>query len=1153
MTVQLGALAARRRLGASVAVAVSLWLLSGLVAVGSAQASTVTGFTVSASTYSAGATAVEYMVQFTATSAIPASTGYVELTGPAGATFSGSTTNYHVQANGTSPLRTEAENVVVSPGSRGDNIVDIYVPNAISAGATVVLDAYESHNPTSAVPSGEFSMSTSSDTTATVPVGFAITAPTAVGSLSVTSTSPEAGSQEVQDTATFTAATPIVYADNDTFPTQCLDGECNQGGIFLTAPAGTVFASYIYDYVVKDLTSDEVDEQPSISAAVDPEGLGYNVVEVLPEIAIHAGDQVQVIAYEVENPSSQESGSFSVSTTSDVTSTSTAFSYEAPDAPTDVVDAVTGTTSGAGETGYLIGLTSTHAIPFYNAGSDGTGYVVLTFPVGTIAGSLGGGTAYMSDATHTTPLQAGPLGEYGYNPSANQVDIPVPFSVPAGDALTITITGATNPTPFTLPSVSTTSDPVATSDSVPSAVAATAGNVSAQLSWRAPPAPTGASVDYVVTPYIGTTAQQPIDTLSSLNSFVVAGLANGTTYTFVVQAKLSYGGTTYQPGPPSAASNAVTPSGSVSGPPIATPSATTLGFGTEFLGRTTASQTVVFFDTGGETLAISSVSVTGADSSSFAIGSDTCSGQSIASAQSCAVTVSFTPQASGALTASLAFSDNATGSPQQVSLDGVGTDTATVSGVVTAKAPDEPPVAAATVYICGTDSIGKPSCGSATTDAAGRYSISGLPLGAATVSVVGGSYIATIFTTTLQLGVQTINASLSAPQPPPAGVTVTGGSINDGFPSFYDGSAASVQFAPSFPSEPAGTELVYFTTATVTEVDNNPPILGFSGAVALLVSYDSHGKPSVLGQYPDTQSGPTPTVTFSATPTSSQSDMLETGIRGPILLQYLPNGQLQASFTPAEIAAGAKAFTTCTRYAVIGHPKAALGVQAKSGEFDVGAVSPTPALTDCGSSSSVNFNLYFDPSGTVESTTHVPLESAIVKLLRSSEAAGEFTQVPNGSTIMSATNRRDPDHTTALGQFGWETVAGYYRITAHHHGCTASGHHATAESRVYQVPPPVDDVVLTLKCPHLWRAPSHVRLRMQRMRGTMTAVTATVSGRHAVGYVTFSGHGVPAVKLPISSKSRQATFILTKRRERIVARYLGDANNRPSAAAGRSR
>ena len=40
---------------------------------------------------------------------------------------------------------------------------------------------------------------------------------------------------------TFTANQPVVYADNDTFPTQCLDGECNQGDIILTAPAGTVF------------------------------------------------------------------------------------------------------------------------------------------------------------------------------------------------------------------------------------------------------------------------------------------------------------------------------------------------------------------------------------------------------------------------------------------------------------------------------------------------------------------------------------------------------------------------------------------------------------------------------------------------------------------------------------------------------------------------------------------------------------------------------------------------------------------------------------------------------------------------------------------------------------------------------------------------
>ncbi len=261
-------LTAKRRRRAVIA----LWVVAlavGLMAASAAQASTVTGFTATANTYSAGATAVEYKVGFTATSAIPATSGYVQLTAPAGSTFANSTANYHVQAEGTSPPRTAAANVVVNPGDLGENVVDVYVPNAIAAGATVVLDAYESVNPASAVPSGKFSMSTSSDTTATTPAAFAITGPTSVSGVSVTSTSPTAGSQEVEDSATFTADQSVIYADNQTFPTQCLDGECNQGAIFLTAPAGTVFGEF-GTYVVDDITTGQVDQTPFISDAVDP-------------------------------------------------------------------------------------------------------------------------------------------------------------------------------------------------------------------------------------------------------------------------------------------------------------------------------------------------------------------------------------------------------------------------------------------------------------------------------------------------------------------------------------------------------------------------------------------------------------------------------------------------------------------------------------------------------------------------------------------------------------------------------------------------------------------------------------------------------------------------------------------------------------------
>jgi hypothetical protein len=88
-------------------------------------------------------------------------------------------------------------------------------------------------------------------------------------------------------------------------------------------------------------------------------------------------------------------------------------------------------------------------------------------------------------------------------------------------------------------------------------VSATAGFNSANVSWTAP-STGGAPTSYIVTPYIGSTAQTPTTVTGTppVTNTTITNLAQGTAYTFKVQAVNPAGNGTV-----SAASNSVTPSG----------------------------------------------------------------------------------------------------------------------------------------------------------------------------------------------------------------------------------------------------------------------------------------------------------------------------------------------------------------------------------------------------------------------------------------------------------------------------------------------------------------------------------------------------------------------------------------------------------------
>jgi probable HAF family extracellular repeat protein len=105
--------------------------------------------------------------------------------------------------------------------------------------------------------------------------------------------------------------------------------------------------------------------------------------------------------------------------------------------------------------------------------------------------------------------------------------------------------------------------------------------------------------------------------------------------------------------------------------PIATLSPTSLTFSTQVIRTTSAAETVALKNTGATSLTISSIAITGTDHADFAQ-THTC-GSSLAVGASCSISVTFSPTASGTRTAILSVTDNAAGSPQKVSLAGLGT------------------------------------------------------------------------------------------------------------------------------------------------------------------------------------------------------------------------------------------------------------------------------------------------------------------------------------------------------------------------------------------------------------------------------------------------------------------------------------------------
>ncbi|HVB87376.1 MAG TPA: SBBP repeat-containing protein [Candidatus Dormibacteraeota bacterium] len=112
--------------------------------------------------------------------------------------------------------------------------------------------------------------------------------------------------------------------------------------------------------------------------------------------------------------------------------------------------------------------------------------------------------------------------------------------------------------------------------------------------------------------------------------------------------------------------------GSTQSGPAASVAPSSLDFGSVMAGTASASKTITLANTGAAALAISSIGTGGTNSNDFSQ-TDNC-GTSVAAGTSCTITVTFSPTASGVMAASVTINDNASNSPQSVSLSGTGTD-----------------------------------------------------------------------------------------------------------------------------------------------------------------------------------------------------------------------------------------------------------------------------------------------------------------------------------------------------------------------------------------------------------------------------------------------------------------------------------------------
>ena len=179
-------------------------------------------------------------------------------------------------------------------------------------------------------------------------------------------------------------------------------------------------------------------------------------------------------------------------------------------------------------------------------------------------------------------------------------------------------------------------------------------------------------------------------------------------------------------------------------PFLASLSQTSLSFGDQLIGVTSAAQTITLADSATQSLTIASIAIAGTDSSDFAE-TQTC-GTGLAAGANCTITVTFTPTAQGARSASLVITDDASGSPQTVALSGIGLST-TLTQLLSSQDPTQ--IGQLVTFMAQVSGAGGTPTGTVT------FFDGATSLG---TGVVNGSGVATFTTSGLAVGFHSITA-----------------------------------------------------------------------------------------------------------------------------------------------------------------------------------------------------------------------------------------------------------------------------------------------------------------------------------------------------------------------------------------------------------